>query len=110
LPVSVCRQIIDKIKGSIGASFSIAEFARLAHMGQSNFLIYFRNTFDMPLHRSVITRRMDRAALLLQGSNYSIQDIARKCGFSSQSHRTALFKKMHGSTPAQLRSQTCSIF
>jgi AraC family transcriptional regulator len=48
--------------------------------------------------------RLDRAAVLLARSNYSVGQIARLCGFASQFHFARRFKESFGRTPREVRT------
>lgn len=47
--------------------------------------------------------RLDRAALLLARSNFSVNEIATMCGFSSPFHFSRRFKEAFGQSPRALR-------
>jgi transcriptional regulator GlxA family with amidase domain len=47
--------------------------------------------------------RLDRAALLLARSNYSVKEIADFCGFSNPCHFSRRFKDAYGQSPTDLR-------
>ena len=49
------------------------------------------------------TYQLNRAAELLKSGKYSISEIAVKCGFSTQSHFSVVFKKQFGVTPSEYR-------
>lgn len=49
------------------------------------------------------TYKLNRAAELLKGGRYSVSEIADKCGFSTQSHFSVVFKKQFGVTPTEFK-------
>jgi AraC family transcriptional regulator len=76
-----------------------------AHAGVS--LAHFRRIFDdamgMPPHRYILGVRLEQARQLLGRSSLPIAGIAQECGFSSQSHLTACFRREYACTPAEYR-------
>jgi AraC family transcriptional regulator len=54
-------------------------------------------------HRYVLDRRVERAKALLRDTETSVVDIALETGFSSQSHLSAWFTRLVGTTPAAYR-------
>ena len=49
------------------------------------------------------TYKLNRAAELLKGGRYTVSEIADKCGFSTQSHFSVVFKKQFGVTPTEFK-------
>jgi signal transduction histidine kinase/ligand-binding sensor domain-containing protein/DNA-binding response OmpR family regulator len=49
------------------------------------------------------TYKLNRAAELLKSGKYTISEIADKCGFSTQSHFSVVFKKQFGVTPSEYK-------
>jgi len=51
------------------------------------------------------TYKLNRAAELLKSGEYTVSEIANKCGFSTQSHFSVVFKKQFGVTPTEYKGQ-----
>lgn len=49
------------------------------------------------------TYKLNRAAELLKSGKYTVSEISDKCGFSTQSHFSVVFKKQFGVTPSEYR-------
>ena len=49
------------------------------------------------------TYKLNRAAELLKSGRYTVSEIADKCGFSTQSHFSVVFKKQFGVTPSEYK-------
>jgi AraC-like DNA-binding protein len=67
----------------------------------------FALEFGMSIGEFVQRRRIDEAAALLSEGKLPIAELALECGFSSQAHLTATFRKFKGTTPARFRRATC---
>ena len=49
------------------------------------------------------TYKLNRAAELLKSGKYTVSEIADKCGFSTQSHFSVVFKKQFGVSPSEYK-------
>lgn len=66
----------------------------------------FREATGVPVHKYVIASRIERARDLIENTSLALSIIAAHCGFSSQSHMTAVFKRITGATPGEQRRET----
>ena len=71
-------------------------------MSPYTFSKLFKATVDDTPHSFVLSRRIRRAEILLDGE-MSLSEIALAVGFASQSHFTEAFRRRTGRTPAQAR-------
>lgn len=65
----------------------------------------FKQDTGITLHKYIQQQRLARAYEMLATTQLSIEDIALRCGFCSQSHLSNLFKEAYHITPARLRRQ-----
>ena len=101
------RQLQDAIAfidANIGADLSLASLARQLSMSPSTFAKLFKASVGAPTHRFVLSRRLQRAEILLN-SDASLSEIALAVGFASQSHFTEAFRRRTGRTPSRARRQ-----
>ena len=86
------------------SDFSKEEFAR--EMGVSTSLLFkkIKALTDMTVVDFIRSIRMDHAMKLLNDRQYSIGEIAYKCGFSSISYFSTVFKKHFGKSPTDFRA------
>ncbi|RAN51279.1 helix-turn-helix transcriptional regulator [Dolosigranulum pigrum] len=70
---------------------------------------YISHSFKEEVGQSPIdylnTQRIENAKILLESTNYSITEIARFTGFSSQSFFSQRFKEFIGQSPSHYRKQ-----
>lgn len=80
--------------------------ALAGHLGMSvgAFRNAFEVTFQTTPHQFVLDRRIDRAKLLLTGTDTSITEISVNTGFATPSHFSTAFKARVGMTPSRYRS------
>lgn len=56
-----------------------------------------------PLHEYVLSRKIDRARLLLRETDLTVADVAQYLGFSDSSHFSRVFRRLTGTKPSDLR-------
>ena len=81
---------------------SIADYV---HMNPDYLSCVFRQKFNQTLSTYITQIRMDKAKDLLLRTNWSLDVIAEKTGFSSSSYFHKQFKKVTGVTPQQFRGK-----
>jgi AraC family transcriptional regulator len=91
------------IREHLADDLSTEVLADCAQVSRAHFCRLFREVTGGPPHRYVLAARLEQARTMLTTSNQSIARIAQDCGFSSQSHLTSSFRKLHAVTPAQFR-------
>lgn len=81
---------------------SIAEYL---HMSPDYLSYVFHQKFSQTLSAYITSMRIDKAKELLERTNWGMDIIAEKTGFSSSSYLHKQFKKITGITPQQYRSE-----
>ena len=95
------------IDAHLGDSLSLEDLAAVAGMSLFHFCRVFRDSTGVTPHQYIVGRRMELACRLLwsarlaPGGGPGMLDIALACGFSSQSHFAAQFRRHTGQTPRQ---------
>lgn len=97
------RRVCDYVEAHLAAELSLDELAGAACLSTYHLSRCFRRTTGTTLHSYVMARRTERARSLLCDPRLTLADIAYRCGFASQSHFTAVFKKSVGLTPGHYR-------
>ena len=65
----------------------------------------FRQHYETTPYRYLMQCRMDHAVRLLQNTDMSINEIAQRCGFSTQSHFAAFIQRKEEMSPSLLRKK-----
>jgi AraC family transcriptional regulator len=99
------RLVLDYIEENLASDLSMAELAAVVDMSPCRFARVFREAMGLPPHQFVLRKRIARARAMLEASSTPISEISCSLGFESQSHFTAVFHKLVGTTPAAYRSQ-----
>jgi AraC family transcriptional regulator len=97
------QSVLAHIRENLGGDLSVTALASTAQVSVAHFRRLFQQAMGTPPHRYVLATRLEEARQLLATTALPIARIADECGFSSQSHFTACFKKAHASTPAEYR-------
>jgi AraC family transcriptional regulator len=102
LPRSRLRAVIDYIEDHLDSGLSLEDLAAEARLSPYHFARQFRTATGLPPHQFVISRRVERARLLMQqGGEISLAQVASRVGFSDQSQFSRHFKRLVGVTPGR---------
>ncbi|MEA2348418.1 MAG: hypothetical protein QOG62_2205 [Thermoleophilaceae bacterium] len=77
--------------------------AAAAGLSRAHFSREFRRTFGEPPHSYLLTRRLERAASLLQATDRSVADICLSVGLQSIGSFTTSFTRTYGMSPTAYR-------
>ena len=94
---------IDKILDDPAADHTVSSLAETASMSRSTFAEHFAAAFERSPMSLVHYVRMQRATRLLREGTLTIDQVARRVGFSSRSHFSRAFKKHTGTSPITYR-------
>jgi AraC family transcriptional regulator len=100
------RRITEYIEAHLGEDLSLATLAAEACLSRVHFVRQFKRLTGFSPHQYVLTRRIERAAALLKNRDACLKALALEVGFSSQSHLTAAFRRVYGTTPGAHRTGT----
>jgi AraC family transcriptional regulator, activator of mtrCDE len=95
---------VDAILDNPGADHTVESLAGAAAMSRSAFSERFSEAFGRSPMTLLHHVRMQRAAHLLNEGALSIDEVARRVGFSSRSYFSNAFKKHHGESPVAFRN------
>ncbi|MGY5803154.1 helix-turn-helix domain-containing protein [Rhizobium hainanense] len=96
------RHLADFIEAHIDQSLSLADLAATVGLSVSHLKPLFRATFGMPVHHYILTRRVERARLLILSTEMPLAEIALASGFAHQSHMTHWMRRLLGLTPGMI--------
>ncbi len=85
-------------------SLTVDDLAAAACLSRAHFSREFKRAFGESPHSYLLTRRLERAATLLRGTDYTVADICMKVGLSSVGSFTTTFSQAYGVTPTQCRA------
>jgi AraC-like DNA-binding protein len=103
---SSMETIVDFVEEHLGTEIGLPDLARLVDCSPDHLARMFKKSFGTSLYQYVLQRRLERAKALLRDRGHSIAQVARACGFASQSHFSSVFKAKVGVTPGGYRRDT----
>ncbi|WP_373414660.1 helix-turn-helix domain-containing protein [Ensifer aridi] len=103
LSAASARRIQEFLHENFTRKMTVAELAAIADLSPHYFIRAFTKKFGQPPHQYVLGLRLSFAEKLLGDSNLTVADVAYLCGFSSQSHLTAVMRRHRHITPAEIR-------
>jgi len=82
----------------------VDDLARAAGLSRAHFSREFRRAFGASPHAYLLTRRLERAAALLRGTDNSVAEVCLAVGLQSIGSFTTSFKRAFGKTPTAYRA------
>lgn len=98
------RSIEDHVESHLNREISLHEMADLLRYSPHYFCRVFKRATGISPHQFVLSRRIERAKLLLRNRELSLSNLALEVGFANQSHFGATFRKVVGMTPHRYRA------
>ena len=83
----------------------MTELGAVVEMSPCRFARVFKEAIGLPPHQFVLRKRIARARKMLEASDLPLSEISASLGFESQSHFTAVFHKLAGTTPRAYRER-----
>lgn len=99
------RLVLDYIEENLANDLSMAELGAVVAMSPCRFARLFKEAVGLPPHQFVLRKRVARARSMLEATTTPLSEISANLGFESQSHFTAVFHKLVGTTPAAYRQR-----
>lgn len=107
-PLPPARHLLrarDLIDARYAEPLDVDALARAAHASPAHFIRQFKRAFGETPHQYLLTRRLERAAALLGGTDHSVARICAEVGLASVGSFTTSFKRSYDVTPAAYRAQ-----
>ncbi len=93
----------DRMDAASHEDWPVRRLARVSGVSEAHFARSFREAFGIPPHRYLLTRRVERAAVLLRDTNLSITEITFQTGWNSLGTFGRTFRDVTGESPSELR-------
>ncbi len=94
----------DLADARYAAQLGVEDMARAAGLSRAHFSREFRRAFGETPHSYLMTRRLERAAALLLGTDRSVAEICFSVGLRSVGSFTTSFTRTYGCSPTVYRS------
>lgn len=93
-----------KIEKEFKYDENILLFAKEFNITDLAFRNKFKETFGMTPKKWQNTKKLEKAKLLLETSDYNVTQVCQKCGFDNISWFVQAFKNEYGITPKQIKN------
>jgi len=94
--------VLERIEASLDGDLRVADLSSEVGLGVRQFFGAFRASVGTTPHAYLLERRLVKSQALLRGKA-SLAEIALECGFASQQHFSAAFRKAIGTSPGAWR-------
>ena len=88
-----------------GEEWPVRRLAHVSGVSEAHFARSFKQAFGVPPHRYLLTRRVERATVLLRDTDLSISEIAFEAGWSSLGSFGRTFRDITGQSPGAVRER-----
>lgn len=95
----------DRMDAAPQEEWSVRRLARVSGVSEAHFARSFKEAFDVPPHRYLLTRRIERAVELLRDTDLSVTDVAFQAGWSSLGTFGRTFRDVLGASPTEVRAR-----
>lgn len=96
---------IEHLRSNASTRFSVAELAGIAGLSESHYAALFRRSTGYGALEYQIRLRMGLARELLDTTDRTISSIAHQVGYSDPLYFSRQFRRIHGMSPSEYRSQ-----
>ncbi len=101
------QNALDFINGNYDKEISVSRLAELCNFSESRFHHVFKEIMGMSPIAYKHKVAINRALLYLSGeSDYTVEEVSEKCGFSSSIYFRRVFKKITGKSPRQYKKES----
>lgn len=95
------RDLVDR---RYADPLEVEDMAAAAGLSRAHFIREFKRWFGETPRAYLLTRRLERAAALLRGTDHSVLEVCTSVGLRSLGSFNVSFKRMYGMTPTEYRA------
>lgn len=103
---NVISSVLDHIYRHHSEGIELDDLADLSGYSRTSFYRFFKNVLKCPPGKFIIMCKIDTAKHMLTETDYTLTEIAQKCGFFDSSHFIRTFKKYTSYTPKEFRKKS----
>ncbi|GIP35224.1 AraC family transcriptional regulator [Paenibacillus sp. J2TS4] len=101
--LQMLEPVMSYIDKELDGKITVAEASRRVNLSYYHFMRTFKKAIGMSFTEYVNFKRIKKAEQLLLTEDRSIEQIAHEVGIPNRAHFYELFKRKHGSSPAQFK-------
>lgn len=103
LSAAALRRVREHVEAHLQQNLDLQAMANAAGLSLHHFARAFKETEGTTPHAFLMQRRIERSKQLLASNEYSLAEVALRCGFADQSHFARTFRRLTGTTPGSFR-------
>ncbi|MFC5742089.1 helix-turn-helix transcriptional regulator [Dyella tabacisoli] len=96
------QRIVDFIEAHLDTPLSLSQLADVAGVSRSYLQREFKSKRGTSIHQYVVSRRVEKARVLLLNRSLPASEVALAAGFSHQSHMARWMRRLLGVTPGNI--------
>ena len=100
---AVVARGVSFIRQNLAAPITNDSIARACGISRTLLQKRFRDAMGQSIREFILERRIERALHLIQGSDITLADVAKRSGFNHQEYLGQIIRRSTGKTPGQLR-------
>ena len=97
------RRLVAHIDARLAGRVSVAELARLTGLSNGHFSRAFKQTFGVPAGTFLRRRRIESVQSMMLRTDFTLSQIALRCGLFDQPHLSKTFRSVVGEMPSAWR-------
>ncbi len=101
--IAEIQRAVNFINENLSKHITLDDIAHAASMSRSYVSSYFKLVTGVSPYEYLLTARVEKAIGLLKKTEFSVTEIAQKCGFGSLSSFNKTFRRSIGVTPREYR-------
>ena len=101
--IAEIQNAVNFINENLSKQITLDDIAHAASMSRSYVSSYFKLVTGVSPYEYLLTARVEKAIGLLKKTEFSVTEIAQKCGFGSLSSFNKTFRRSIGVTPREYR-------
>ncbi len=103
------RTAMEYITCRLHSKITLADIASYVGISQAQLSESFKKDLGCTVSEYIMNQKLEKAAIYLKFSEYSITEISSLLSFATQSHFTEVFRKHYGKTPKKYRNEECRL-
>ena len=96
----------DRMDAAPHEEWPLLRLARISGVSEAHFIRSFREAFEIPPHRYLLTRRVEQASVLLRDTDLPIIEIALQSGWNSLGTFGRTFRDVTAESPSEYRNRS----
>lgn len=93
------------IRRFLPQDIKVEQVAEKVGVSRTTLDLQFRKQFGHTAHEEILRQKIALACSLLDSSDLSCEDVARRCGFTTNNYLYAVFRRELGCTPVEYRNR-----